>query len=630
MAFQAVHGLVQQTARRFPERVAVECPQGTLTYAELESRAGELAAALRASGAGVGCVVPILAVDRRELAVAILAVLKTGGVFVPMDLSAPGLRLRTMLTAAAPEWVVVGASAREESAGLLDEALPTARRVELDLAAEPTGTTLEREHVHDPDDAAYIFFTSGSTGRPKAIVGRMQGIDHFVRWETELLGVGPKWRVSQLSSPAFDAILRDLFVPLVSGGTVCVPPTGLTLDGPALARWLDEQRIDLVHCVPTVFRALLPTATAANGPELAALRCIAMAGEPLAPSDVAKWFGRHGERVRLLNMYGPSETTMTKTFHFVTPADAERATIPIGKAMPGARVVLLDGLGRPCAPGTVGEMYIRTPYMSLGYFHQPDATREVFVPNPLGDDPEDFVYRTGDFARMLPDGTLEYVGRRDQQIKIGGVRVELGEVEHLLRTHHAVRDTAVVAVPDDQGNPAYLCAFVELAQPVEAEALRTHLVPRLPDAHVPRAIVPMDRLPRTISGKVDRRALPVPLAPQQQLEKDHVAPRTATEETLAAIWAGLLPVDKPGVRHDFFQLGGHSLLVMRLLAAVTAEFGVEIHLQRFLAAPTIEALAALIEEALLESGGDLDDLLADLDGLDDDEAERLLAQNGGN
>ncbi|MFE2923590.1 non-ribosomal peptide synthetase [Streptomyces goshikiensis] len=630
MAFQAVHGLVQQAAQRFPEHVAIECPQGKLTYAELESRSDELAVALRASGAGVGCVVPIMTEDRRELVVAVLAVLKAGGVFVPIDLSAPRLRLRTMLTSTAPEWVIVGTSAADRAGEILDEALPLAQRIGLDVSAEPTGAAPESVYQHDPDDAAYIFFTSGSTGQPKAIVGRMQGIDHFVRWEGGLLGAEPGWRVSQLASPAFDAILRDLFVPLTTGGTVCVPPAGLTLDGPALARWINSERIDLVHTVPTVFRGMLPTIAAPGGPELASLRCVALAGEALAPSDAAQWFERYGERVALLNLYGPSETTMTKTFHFVTPADTERASIPIGKAMPGARVVLLDSRDQPCAPGAVGEIHIRTPYMSLGYFHQPDATRAVFVPNPLGDDPEDFVYRTGDFARTLPDGSLEYVGRRDQQVKIGGVRVELGEVEHLLRGHHAVRDTAVVVVPDEAGNPLSLCAFVETVQPVAAEELRAHLAPRLPDGHVPQVFVPMERLPRTISGKVDRRALPAPLPAEQETAQDYVAPRTATEESLAAIWAGLLPVARPGVRHDFFAIGGHSLLVMRLLAAVTAEFGVEVHLQKFLAAPTIEALADAIEDALLIGGPDLDDLLAGLDDVTEDDAERLLTQNGGN
>ncbi|MBD0693651.1 non-ribosomal peptide synthetase [Streptomyces sp. CBMA123] len=629
MAFHAVHGLVQQAAQRFGDHTAVECPHGRLSYAELASRSDELAVAIRESGAGAGCVVPILAEDRRELVVAILAVLKAGGVFVPVDLTAPPLRLRTMLTATAPEWVIVGASAADRADEILEPSLPLARRVPLDLSSEPTGAAPERIHRPDPDDAAYIFFTSGSTGQPKAIVGRMQGIDHFVRWETELLDVRPGTRVSQLASPAFDAILRDLFVPLTTGGTVCVPPAGLALDGPALARWIDEERIELVHTVPTVWRGMLPS-RADGGPELSALRCVALAGEPVAPTDAARWFERYGERISLLNLYGPSETTMTKTFHFITPADTERSSVPIGKAMPGARVVLLDGRNRPCAEGAVGEIHIRTPYMSLGYFHQPDATRAAFVPNPLGDDPEDFVYRTGDFARALPDGTLEYVGRRDQQIKLGGVRVELGEIEHLLRAHHSVKDAAVTVVPDDEGNPAYLCAFVEQIQPVEAADLREHLAPRVPDSHLPRVFVPLEQLPRTISGKVDRRALPVPLAPQQQAEQDYVAPRTATEETLAGIWAKLLPVDKPGVTHDFFRIGGHSLLVMRLIAAITAEFGVDVHLQKFLAAPTIEGLATEIEEALLSAGSDLDDLLADLDDLDEAEAERLLAQNGGN
>lgn len=623
MAFDPIHALVGQTAEQFPTQTAVEGPHGTLTYAELAAHSDQLAHRLRSSGVATGALVPVLTGDRRAFAVAVLGILKAGAVFVPFDLAGPELRLRSMVSSTAAEWAVIGADVQECVAPLLDAALPDARRVVVDPSAAVTGDDPFEPHLPGPDDPAYIFFTSGSTGTPKAIVGRMRGIDHYIRWETALLGVQPGWRVSQLASVAFDAVLRDLFVPLTTGGTVVVPPPDLVLDGARLGGWIDEQRLDLVHCVPSVFRGLV-AAEPADAPAFAALRAIAMAGEPLSSADAGRWFARHGERVTLVNLYGPSETTMTKTFHVVTPADVERDLIPAGKAMPGARVAVLDGRGKLCPQGTVGEIHIRTPFMSLGYYMRPDATLEAFVPNPLGEDPDDIVYRTGDYGRVLADGSLEFVGRKDHQIKIGGVRVELGETEHLLRSHPAVREAAVVTVKDSEGDITGLCAFVELTEPVEPQALRAHLGERLPQLAVPGAFVPLDRLPRTISGKIDRRALPAPTVRGPAAEQEYVAPRTPTETVLTRIWADLLPVEEPGIRHDFFASGGHSLLVMRLLSRVVTEFGVEIQLQDFLAGPTVEALAQRIETAILASGPSVEDLLDSLDDLDEDEAERLL------
>lgn len=629
MAFEPIQSLVRAAAERFATRVAIECPQGDLTYGELEARSDQVAADLRAAGAGPSCIVPVLADDRRELVAALLGVLKIGGVFVPLDLSAPALRLRSMLATTAAEWMVVGAGVRARAGQLADEALPAARRLEVDLSLPAVGGKPDEDYVPHGDDAAYIFFTSGSTGEPKAIVGRLKSLDHYIRWERDLLGTDSGWRVSQLASPAFDAMLRDVFVPLVSGGTVCVPPAGITLDGAALTRWIDEQRIELVHCVPSVFRGIAAAVASDPTTGLAALRCVATAGEPLSPADAALWFDRFDGRVPLLNLYGPSETTMTKTFHFVTRQDTTRASVPVGKAMDGARVVVLDGRGKPCPEGIIGEVYIRTPYLSLGYYQQPDATLRAFVPNPLGSDPDDIVYRTGDYGRTLPDGSLEFAGRRDNQVKIGGVRVELGEVESVLRSHPAVREAAVV-VADAGGELPYLCAFVELEREIEPDEVRGHLTPRLADSVIPQVFVPVEAMPRTISGKIDRRALPAPVLTQARSAREYVAPSTSTQEALTRIWAELLPVEKIGIRHEFFEVGGHSLLVMRLLSRITEEFGVEVRLQEFIGAPTIEALADRVETAILADSAEFDDLLESVADLDEEEAERLLAQGEGN
>src|SRR5215216_1197613 len=294
-----------------------------------------------------------------------------------------------------------------------------------------------------------------------------------------------------------------------------------------------------------------------------ALNFILMSGEPLLPSDVRKWIELYGERVRLVNLYGPTETTMTKFFYLVEPADHLRRAVPIGKPMEGARALIVDAKGRACPHGSVGEIYIRTPYCTLGYLNQPELTKEIFVPNPFNDDPNDLVYRTGDLGRVLEDGNFEFLARRDQQVKIRGVRIELNEINGLLRDHEAVRDVAVVD-QEDAGHNKFLCAYLVLDPETKPEELREHLAKSLPDYMIPAAFVVMEELPRTLSGKIDRRALP---PPGQLLEKQRgvvVAPTAPLEELLASIWSQLLGIEKIGSHDDFFALGGHSLLATQL------------------------------------------------------------------
>lgn len=444
-AFQPIQALVAKAIRRFPDHIAVECADGKLTYAELDRRADDIAVALQEAGAAPGALVPVLAEDRRELVAAVLGVLRIGGVVVPLDATAQQRRLEQALNDTDASWVVTGS----DLGGLPAKVLAAAGATEttrIDIA-DTAGTSARRAvvtHEPSPDDPCYVFFTSGSTGRPKGIVGRLGSVDHFIRWETGLLGVDPGWRVSQLISPAFDAVLRDIFVPLTTGATLCVPPPDTLLDPAELSRWLEASDISLVHTVPSLFRRL---ATAPGEHGFTALECVALSGEKLAPRDAAGWFDRFGERTKLLNLYGPSETTMTKTFHFVTRADTERESIPIGRPMPETEVLVLTDRGQLAAAGEVGEIYLCTPHRSLGYHRQPDATAKAFVPDPRGGSAE-LAYRTGDFGRLSADGVLEYLGRKDHQVKIGGVRVELGGVESVLRKHPAVAEAAVVA-----GNP---------------------------------------------------------------------------------------------------------------------------------------------------------------------------------
>jgi amino acid adenylation domain-containing protein len=595
MSFDPIHSMVKRTTEAYPDRTAVECPEGVLTYAELDSLSNRVARTLLDAGAGHGSIVPIIAKDRRDLIAAVLGILRINGVFVPLDPEGPPRRLRDILLSTSPEYIVCGSM--NGSAAMADTAPSSATILAMDSLV--SGGAPPATAAPYPDAECYIFFTSGSTGAPKGVVGRLSAVDHYVRWEVELLAPGASdWRVSQLTSPAFDAMLRDIFVPLSIGGTACVPPAGAMRNPRDLVRWIDTQQINLVHCVPAVFRGMA-SATSADSLPLRSLRCVAMAGERLAPRDVRMWFDQYGDRIRLVNLYGPSETTMTKMYHVVERGDEMRTSIPIGTPMPDTDVLLIDDADRLCPQGDIGEIYIRTPHRSHGYFRQPEATKRAFIPNPATGDVTDILYRTGDFGRMLPDGRLEFLGRRDHQVKVGGIRVELEEMESVLRELPSVNDAGVCLV--DKADVPYLCAFVELSGEVDEPMMRDHLLSRYPSTVVPAVFIRLKEMPRTVSGKVDRRGLAA-MPVRRPASGTTVVPRTSTERALAVIVRDIFPISEVDVRADLLDAGGSSLLVMRLLARIHEEMGLDLPLQTVLASPTVESLAAEIESEIGRTG----------------------------
>jgi amino acid adenylation domain-containing protein len=478
-----------------------------------------------------------------------------------------------------------------------------------------------------PDDECYAYFTSGSTGRPKAIVGRLKALDHFVSWHLATFGIGPGDRMCQVTSFAFDGFLHEALVPLATGGTLCVSSDRETLlDGGKLAAWLERAGVHLIHCTPSLFRTMLNQDL--DPERLPELRYALLVGEPLLPSDVERWTGVFGERIPLVNLYGPTETTLTKFVYFVKPEDAKLRTIPIGQPMPGARAIVVSDKGEPCPPGKLGEIYIRTPYRSLGYFEEPELTAEVFIPNPFGGSADDVVYKTGDLGRVREDGDFEFAGRRDHQVKVRGVRIELAPIQSLLSGHPAVEEAAVVARDDSRGNK-YLCAYLVLEEKLDPNVLRDFLLEELPESSVPAAFVEMDELPRTLSGKLDTRALPDPDEGGRRLRREYVAPRTPTEEKICEIFSDLLKVPKVGVHDHFFELGGHSLLVMQLLARVRSSL-VEIPLGQVFQTPTVEELALAVTRIELERAGEpeLEELVDQLGEASGEELEELLREEG--
>jgi amino acid adenylation domain-containing protein len=613
MKHQSIQELFSQTAARYRDNTAIIYQDKQYTYGELEDRANTIANYLIANGAQKGAVVGILAKDSFHVISSIIGILKAGCVFVPFDRQLPQQRLAKMVSHVAPEWFIIESRFWNILSGVTVDAAPKATVICVDGDAVTNGEQHLAQAVDyrnffnpenpsvesDADDMAYIYFTSGSTGQPKAIAGRLQGIDHFIRWELEALGTGEGVRVSRLLPISFDASLRDIFLPLCSGGIAVGPaPRDTVLQARKLVEWLEKYEINVIHCVPSLFRSIVNEVLTPE--RLPALKYILMAGEALLPTDVARWMDVFKDRVQLVNLYGTSETTMTKFAYFVQPEDRERHSIPIGKPMDGAKAVLVNVKGRPSAPGMIGEIYIRTPYRSLGYFNQPELTRDAFIPDPFGDSGE-IVYKTGDLARVLEDGNYEFLGRKDQQVKIRGIRVELGEIENLLRGHKGVRDVAVID-RDDASGFKYLCAYVVLEDGTDAADLRDYLTTYLPEYMMPSAFVPMKELARTMSGKLDRRALPAPGQARAGLEETYVAPRNKVEELVAGIVAEVLRVEQAGAFDNFFQMGGHSLLAMQLLTLVREVFGVEIPLRNLFEYPTVAGLALNIESVMSEAG----------------------------
>lgn len=606
--YAAVQDLFSQTATRFSKALAIDNGRRRVTYGELEARAESLSRILIGLGVTRGSIVGLFLSDPIEIITSILATLKAGGVFCPLDPTFPEKRLQVMFECVSPVWCLTESQFYGKLKGVVAELDSPAELILIDDGPVAEGQVLRLSDKRfanptavastysDPDAPCSIYFTSGSTGKPKAILGRLKGIDHFIRWEIETVGAGPGTRVSQLASPSFDGFLKDAFVPLCSGGVVCAPESREVMVDPGrLIDWIDAEQVEVLHCVPSVFRALINQGL--NSGYFEAMKYVVMAGEPLYPSDVKRWMDVFGQRIKLLNIYGTTETSLAKFHYEVKPEDVERLTIPIGKPIKGAAVMVVDQHGQPCGVGDVGEIYIRTPYCAHGYYGEPELTKEVFIQNPFSDDPNDIVHKTGDYGRTLEDGSLEMLGRRDDQVKVRGMRIELGEIENLLRGNAAVAEVAVIDREGADGHK-FLVAYVTMSNGAGTENLRQYLAERLPDEMLPSAFVKLDELPRTLNGKVNRKALPALELVQGEREIGESTPRSPVEEIVAGIWCEVLKLPAVGRTDNFFNLGGHSLLVTHAILRVREILKVDLPIRSLFEAPTVEQFSELIQEQL--------------------------------
>jgi amino acid adenylation domain-containing protein len=625
-----VHADVSRWAERQGDAIAVATAEGTLTYRQLDRAARRLAARIDALG-GAGAPVALLLGNGLDHVVGMLAVLHAGSPFVCLEPDYPAARIRHIVQDVGARVLVhAGQGDHAES---LEAWRQAGAPVLLDVAAHGrTASELDElegasaSHTPRPADPVYIAYTSGSTGRPKGIVQTQGGFHYVIRWFGERFGIQPGRAIAQWISVGHDPCYAEVFGALCFGATVTVVPRELRQEPARVLRWLEEQRISLAMMVPSFCRELL-SLIEGDG-ELAHLETILLTGEHLPVALASAWRERFGERARMWNLYGPTESIVV-TSHPIDRVDPEQPRVPVGVPVDGCRLFVLDAEGQACATGVPGEIFVRSPFLAIGYHDMPEATERVFIQNPLHDDYPDRVYRTGDLARWLPDGTLDFLGRADGQLKIRGLRVELSEIEAVIGGRPEVEECAVVFL--DELGAQRLVAYAVAADEAEAASVLAALGAELPRFMVPSALVWLEAMPRLANGKIDRQQLRG-LALQAP-ESPYVAPRGALEGSIASAFCEVLQLDASRIgRHDdFFALGGHSLLAARLVNRLRESEGVDFYVQHLFGHPTVAQLARFLS-ARRPSGGideleaQLAALLAHVQALSDDETEHLLSQ----
>jgi natural product biosynthesis luciferase-like monooxygenase protein/amino acid adenylation domain-containing protein len=594
--FQPIHETIGERTRRAPHQLAVVCKGVSLTYAELDERAARLARRLVAAGVGPDSLVGLCTGRSVDMAVGILGVLKAGGAYVPIDPAYPPDRTAAIL-ADSRVMALVTKYGLDDVLAWNDGPIVY---VEDDLDA--AGVELPAVRA---TDLAYVMYTSGSTGRPKGVMITHGNLASYVEAMAELLGIDEADRYLHTASIAFSSSVRQMMVPLARGATVVVAGRRHIRDPLALFEQVRAEAVTVIDLVPSYARNCIDALRRLPEDARAALldnrlRLILSASEPLPPEVPTTWRAWLGTGVRFINMFGQTETTGIATL-FPIPADfAERGpVVPVGRPIACTRIYILDAHGRPVPVGVPGEVHVAGATVGRGYLNQPELTEQQFPADPYSSRPGARMYRTGDRARLRPDGTLEFLGRRDRQVKIRGFRVELEEVEAALREQPLVRECVVMAREDAHGDRR-LVAYVAGTHPALPVApLRAALKKRLVDSMVPSVFVGMAALPRLPNGKIDREALPEADFHEVERASDFVAPRTPVEEVLAGIWAEVLRVERVGATDNFFELGGHSLMATRVVSRVREALRVDLPLRVAFEAPTLELLAAQVEAARL-------------------------------
>ena len=604
MEFQELQDKIRYYSREMPEKTAIEFGQRQITYSELQLTADKIASFVHRKYSGNKNIVVFM--DRGSSVVeAVLGVLQSGGVFIPLDTACPQGRLGILFDQIQPECIITQfmyLDKLNKTAGenkkvidvLLVDTYKFANTNWPSLNIFCIEEVLDIDYAYlnlDHKKNCYIYFTSGSSGIPKAVLGRHRSLVHFIEWEIKEFGVNEEFKISQFTQPFFDPFLRDVFVPLCSGGTICIPESNDVLLNPQkLIEWIDKSKVTLIHMVPSLLKVLL---NGLNNPDyFKSLKYILLAGEMLKGNDIKLFLKQFKDRIQLVNLYGPTETTLAKFFFKIKESDIDKVIIPVGRPLPQTEALVLDSNLNFCLEGSIGEVYIRTPFISSGYYQDKESSQKVFIRNPFSNNPQDIIYKTGDLGIMHPDGNLEIIGRIDHQVKIRGIRVEVAEIEVQLVKYEEVKEAVVTAREDTSGDK-YLCAYIVSDKELNVSDLREYLSKVLPQYMIPLYFIQLDQLPLTANGKIDRKALPEPIGNLIK-EVEYEAPTDEVQEKLVGIWKRVLGTKEIGINDNFFKIGGDSLKIATIISQIHKVLNVSIPFHVIFNSPTIKGLADYI------------------------------------
>ena len=619
-ANKCIHQLFEKQVERTPDAVAVVFEGQQLTYNELNCRANQLAHYLQSLGIKPDELVGICVERSLEMIVGLLGILKAGGAYVPLDPDYPIERISFMLEDSQVKVLVTQAK--------LVESIPEhqAQLVCLDTDWEKIAQniTSNLENKSKPENLTYIIYTSGSTGKPKGVLVNHANVVRLFAATDSWYHFNPQDVWTLFHSYAFDFSVWEMWGALLYGGRLIIVPYLVTRSPESFYELLCQEKVTILNQTPTAFRQLIQAEESVKGsfPPLSrgvrgdrssttetdlSLRLLIFGGESLEINSLQPWFDRHGDQSpQLVNMYGITETTVHVTYRPLSRADANSTASVIGRPLPDLQVYLLNEYLQPVPVGVPGEMYVGGAGVTRGYLNRPELTTERFIPSPFdpplpplnkgGTQGGAKLYKTGDLARYLPNGELEYLGRIDNQVKIRGFRIELGEIEALLASHPQIWETVVLVLDDTTGDKRLVAYIVPQSEiTITIDEIRQFLKAKLPDYMVPNAFVILAALPLTANGKIDRRALPPPESGSEVSDK-YVVPRTPMEEILATIWSEVLKVEKVGINDNFFELGGHSLLATQLVAQIRDRLKVELPLRQLFNTATLAELAQGIEQ----------------------------------
>jgi amino acid adenylation domain-containing protein len=591
MAFQ--HKLIS-SLRDHAANIAIESNSITLSYADLQAASGRVSGYLIEKNVKPDDVVAIYLDKRIEIIPAMIGVMNARAQFVLVDPSLPAKRIELMLGQVEPLLII--SSKRGPDIKAIIEDMPVCFFE--DLLSRPMATDISYPDYND-NDSLYVYFTSGTTGVPKGIIGSNCGLSQFIDWEIQTFKITTGMKISQLISPYFDAFLRDIFVPLLSGATICIPPQNEDFFTPQnLTAWIDQSRISLIHCVPSVFRIINE---AIDSGLFVDMRFVLMSGERIIPSELTNWYKVFGPRIQLVNLYGCTETTMIRAYYLIKPDDARLARIPVGFPIWDTELLVAGKDMKACETIVPGDLYIISEYITKGYLAAPELTKERFITIPDKSGKDRRAFKTGDKARVMPGGEIELIGREDRQVKMRGIRIELDEIESAIMKSGRVRGANVILSQDDRKNEK-LISFVTgkdgADRVVIVKELQEHLAVVLPKYMLPSDIVVIDEFPLLSNGKINYDALNRLLVTERKV----IEPVDDLERKIMGIWKSILGDKSISTDDSFHRIGGNSLTIMNLIGKISRDFNVRISLSELFKNSTIQKQAAFVRNATANNG----------------------------